>query len=77
MGRHAYDNFAKADAYDRAWRSGKRYAALYKHLLDEGEGLFTRSAGGGRVVETGSYWLQVGCVELNPNTNSISMESSN
>jgi hypothetical protein len=35
------------------------YKARYGKLLREDNGLFTRSAGGDRVVETGKYWLQV------------------
>jgi hypothetical protein len=42
-----------------AWRSGVEYKARYGKLLREGEGIFTRSAGGDRVVETGQYWLEV------------------
>ncbi|ORY34332.1 histidine phosphatase superfamily [Naematelia encephala] len=41
-----------------AWRSGRELAGVYKHLLKTGDGLFTRSAGGSRVVETSGYWLQ-------------------
>jgi len=44
---------------DRAWRSGIGAKARYAKLIREGDGLFTRSAGGGRVVETGKYWLEV------------------
>jgi len=43
----------------RAWRSGVGIKARYSKLLREGDGVFTRSAGGGRVVETGKYWLEV------------------
>jgi hypothetical protein len=43
----------------RAWRSGLGTKARYGKLLREGDGVFTRSAGGGRVVETGKYWLEV------------------
>ncbi|KAK4686161.1 hypothetical protein P7C73_g3973, partial [Tremellales sp. Uapishka_1] len=41
-----------------SWRSGRQNAAMYKKLIDEGNGVFARSAGGGRVVETAGYWLQ-------------------
>jgi hypothetical protein len=43
----------------RAWRSGLGTKARYGKLLRQGDGVFTRSAGGGRVVETGKYWLEV------------------
>lgn len=46
--------------YSRAWRSGKEFAARYSRLMEKGEGVFSRSSGGQRVVETGRYWLQVG-----------------
>ena len=43
----------------RAWRSGIGAKARYTKLIREGDGVFTRSAGGERVVETGKYWLEV------------------
>jgi hypothetical protein len=43
-----------------AWRSGRDFAALYRKLVKSSPGLFSRSAGGGRVVESAQYWLQVG-----------------
>jgi hypothetical protein len=42
----------------RSWRSGREIQALYKRFLEGGEDIFSRSAGGGRVVETAGYWLQ-------------------
>ncbi|GFZ50736.1 hypothetical protein JCM24511_08494 [Saitozyma sp. JCM 24511] len=41
-----------------AWRSGRDFAALYRKLVRSSPGLFSRSAGGGRVVESAQYWLQ-------------------
>lgn len=41
-----------------AWISGLDYKLRYDKLLSGGEGVFTRSAGGERVVETGQYWLE-------------------
>jgi hypothetical protein len=49
----------RAKLTSSAWRSGKEFKARYGRLLDKGEGVFSRSAGGARVVETGQYWMQV------------------
>jgi hypothetical protein len=49
-----------------AWRSGVGYKARYGKLLREGDGIFTRSAGGDRVVETGQYWLEVSASRWDP-----------
>lgn len=48
----------------RAWKSGLNYRVRYGKLLSSGPGVFTRSAGGDRVVETGQYWLEVSCSQL-------------
>lgn len=44
----------------RSWRSGREVAALYEQFVEAGEGVFSRSAGGDRVVETAGYWMEVG-----------------
>jgi len=49
-----------------SWRSGKEVAALYKRFLESGDGVFSRSTGGARVVETAGYWLQVKLLPLKP-----------
>ena len=42
----------------RAWKSGRDASALYNRLKGQ-HGVFYRSGGGERVVETGQYWRQV------------------
>nr|XP_031863612.1 uncharacterized protein CI109_000864 [Kwoniella shandongensis]KAA5530684.1 hypothetical protein CI109_000864 [Kwoniella shandongensis] len=41
-----------------AWKSGVDIAKTYKTFLSHAEGVFTRSSGGGRIVETAGYWLE-------------------
>ncbi|WVQ80361.1 hypothetical protein IAT38_002466 [Cryptococcus sp. DSM 104549] len=41
-----------------AWISGEQVATTYKSFLDKAEGVYTRSSGGGRVVESSGYWLE-------------------
>ncbi|KAK1926180.1 histidine phosphatase superfamily [Papiliotrema laurentii] len=41
-----------------AWRSGRELKAVYHPLIQSGEGLFVRSSGSHRVVESAGYWLE-------------------
>ncbi|WWC85773.1 uncharacterized protein L201_000639 [Kwoniella dendrophila CBS 6074] len=42
----------------QSWLSGRQIKSIYKRFLSKSEGIFTRSSGGGRVVETSGYWLE-------------------
>lgn len=48
----------------RAWKSGRDAASIYHSLKENGDGVFHRSGGGERVVETGQYWRQVSHMAL-------------
>ncbi|ODN97157.1 hypothetical protein I350_08137 [Cryptococcus amylolentus CBS 6273] len=41
-----------------AWDSGYHISGAYRKFLEQAEGVFTRSAGGERIVETSGYWLE-------------------
>ncbi|WVQ76289.1 hypothetical protein IAR50_005954 [Cryptococcus sp. DSM 104548] len=41
-----------------AWDSGYHIASFYRKFLEQAEGVFTRSSGGARVVESSGYWLE-------------------
>ncbi|WRT63672.1 uncharacterized protein IL334_000595 [Kwoniella shivajii] len=42
----------------QSWMSGRQLKQMYSQFIGKAEGVFTRSSGGGRVVETSGYWLE-------------------
>ncbi|WWD05867.1 hypothetical protein V865_003951 [Kwoniella europaea PYCC6329] len=42
----------------QSWISGRQVKQMYGSFLRNAEGVFTRSSGGERVVETSGYWLE-------------------